>query len=284
MRVIFGLVLILGLGLAGFAVYIAQTYMQEQQTALERERAAAARIVPTVEIFAVTRAMVYGEKLTREDVHPIRYVEAHLPEGVFRTEDALFPESEEGPRVVLRPMEPLEPVLAAKVSAPGEGGGLTTRLSSGMRAFAIRVDVASGVSGFLRPGDRVDIYWTGRNPIEAGGGSAEFTTLIEAGVHLLAVDQTADGSISGATIARTVTVEATPQQVAALAQAQSTGSLSLALVGAEDATVAGAIQVDQLALLGVERREEVAAPEEEVCTIRTRRGSEVVDIPIPCTD
>ena len=58
-------------------------------------------------------------------------------------------------------------------------------------------------------------------------------------------------SFDGTIIARTVTVSVSPQQVAALAQAQSTGNLSLSLVGAEDDTVAAAIQVDQHALLGI---------------------------------
>ena len=73
--------------------------------------------------------------------------------------------------------------------------------------------------------------------------------------------------------------------VAALAQAQTTGRLSLALVGAEDDTIASAIEVNQRSLLGLG---EIDAPvekeKERVCTIRTRRGAEVVEIPIPCTN
>ena len=86
-------------------------------------------------------------------------------------------------------------------------------------------------------------------------------------------------------IARTVTVSVNPQQVAALAQAQSSGRLSLSLVGAEDDTVAEAIEIDQNALLGIEApkpQEVIRKVEERVCTIRTRRGAEVVEIPIPC--
>jgi pilus assembly protein CpaB len=51
--------------------------------------------------------------------------------------------------------------------------------------------------------------------------------------------------------------------------------------------VAEAIEVDQNALLGIEApkpKEVIRQQEEEVCAIRTRRGSEVVMIPIPCTD
>jgi len=140
------------------------------------------------------------------------------------------------------------------------------------------------VSGFLRPGDRVDVYWTGRNGSRQNG---DVTKLIEAGIQLIAIDQSSSADEAQATIARTVTVSVNPQQVAALAQAQSSGRLSLSLVGAEDDTVAEAIEIDQNTLLGIEAPEpqEVVRQEEaRTCSIRTRRGSEVVMIPIPCTD
>ena len=125
-----------------------------------------------------------------------------------------------------------------------------------MRAFAVRVDVASGVSGFLRPGDRVDVYWSGR----AGSDAAEMTKLIETGVRLVAVDQSADEDHSNPVVARTVTVEVTPRQVATLAQAQNTGRLSLALVGAADNSTAASVEIDQRELLGIEERQIAAEP------------------------
>ena len=185
-------------------------------------------------------------------------------------------------------MEKDEAILVAKVTEPGEDAGITSRLERGMRAFALSVDVASGVSGFLRPGDRVDIYWTGM--VETGPSGqlrSNVTKLIEVGVQLVAVDQTASGDVDGALVARTVTVSVTPQQVASLAQAQTTGRLSLSLVGSGDDVVAEAIEVDQYSLLGIEPEAEpvhVQKEEKRVCTIRTRRGAEVFEIPIPCSD
>ena len=280
MRAIFGLVLIIGMGLAGFAVYMAQGYFEQQEIALQRERANAARIVPTVQVVALARTMEYGEEITREDVQVIPYVRDFLPEGAFPSEEDFFSHGDDELRVVLRRMETNEPILASKVTEPGEEAGITSRLSPGMRAFAISVDVSSGVSGFLRPGDRVDVYWTGRPP--RGGG--DITRLIETGMALVAVDQSANADRSEVRIARTVTVEATPQQVAALAQAQSSGRLSLALVGAEDDIVADAIEIDQRSLLGVEAEVVVQEQQERVCTIRQRRGAEMMHEPIPCTN
>ena len=282
MRAVFGLVLIVGLGLAGFAVYMVQGQFAKQSAVSARQQAALAAQVPTVDVYAVNRTVNYGEALTPADVVIIQYAEPFLPEGVFLTEEELFPAGNEEPRFVLRQMDVNEPVLASKVTEPGEDAGITSRLSRGMRAFTISVDVASGVSGFLRPGDKVDVYWSGQ--IDGPQGSRNVTQLIEAGVALVAVDQTSDGSMNGAMIARTVTVEITPQQVANLAQAQATGSLSLSLVGSADDTVAEASEVDQDSLLGIVEASVVEVEQAQVCTSRERRGAELIEIPIPCTN
>jgi pilus assembly protein CpaB len=284
MRSVFGLVLVAGLGLAGTAVWLVRGHLEDQSRALAQTRAVAAAATPTVEVLAVTRQLVFGEPLTPADVAPIQYAEPHLPEGVFRTMEELFPEGPDEARIVLRQMEPNEPVLAVKVTAPGEDAGITSRLAHGMRAFAISVDVASGVSGFLRPGDRVDVYWTG-SVVEPTGGSREVTRLIEQGLRLVAIDQTSQTDAVAMIVPRTVTVEATPRQVAKLAQAQATGSLALALVGQADQTVAEGIEIDQAALLGIEALPAPAvevAPPPEVCVRRERRGTEVIEIPTPC--
>jgi pilus assembly protein CpaB len=280
MRLIFGIVLLAGLGLAGFAVYMAQGYIGAYQTALERERASSANKVDTTEVFVAARPIRYGQALKPEDVSTVRWPTNALPEGAFLDAAALFPEGKEA-RVVLRAMEAGEAILAVKVTEPGQDAGVSSRLSAGMRAFAVRVDVASGVSGFLRPGDRVDVYWTGR------AGDADVTKLIQTGIRIVAIDQSADEDETAPSVARTVTVEADPQQVARLAQAQSTGRLSLALMGATDDGVADAVQVDQGGLLGIVREEptrvvEVEAP--KACTVRTRRGGEVATVTIPCSN
>jgi len=282
MRAVFGLVLILGLGLAGFAVYMVQGYFETQNAQLEQQRRIAAQQVRTVDVYAVDRTINYGEPLTPADVSVIKYAEPFLPEGVFLTEAELFPNGPDVPRVVLRQMDLNEPVLMSKVTGPGEDAGITTRLSIGMRAFTIGVDLASGMSG-VRPGNRVDVYWTGSSGTQEGA-TQEITQLIQSGVRLIAVDQSGDPGTPASASVRSVTVEVTPQQVAILAQAQATGSLKLSLVGNMDETVAQATEVNQRILLGIQERQVVEVEQEAVCTIRTRRGADVVEIPIPCTN
>lgn len=284
MRMVFGLVLIVGLALAGAAVWMVQGYVSQAQNDVIKERAARVALGELVEVFVTNKELAYGAKLTKKDVVKVLFPKKALPENTFTDEAVLFPGEYPNPRFVVRQLNKTEVIVSSRVTEPGEDVGLTARLSKGKRAFAIRVDVASGVSGFVQSDDFVDVYWTGSST----EGRDEITQLIETTVKVVAVDQIANQDRTAmANVARTVTVEATPQQVARLAQAQATGKLALSLVGTGDETVVSAVEVDKAALLGIEEKVEVVQERAEaprVCSIRTRRGSEVVEIPIPCTN
>ncbi|MEL7164218.1 MAG: Flp pilus assembly protein CpaB [Pseudomonadota bacterium] len=283
MRAVFGLVLVAGVAMAGGAVYMAKNYIGQYQVALAKERAQREKIVPTIPVYVADRQLAYGEAVTKEDVRMVDWPENAIPEGAFTEDNPFFIDGQNGPRLVLRVIEKDEALLAVKVTKPGEDAGLTSRLGEGMSAFTIKVDVASGVSGFLRPDDRVDVYWTGR--IEQGKTRKEVTKLIEASVKLIAIDQSTSSDQDAAIIAQTVTVAATTEQVANFIHAQQTGRLTLALVVNDNSELAGQIQVDQKSLLGLREEAQVAEViEEEECTIRTRRGADVVEIPIPCSN
>ena len=285
MRLVFALVLLLGIGLAAIAVHFTNGYVSEQRAELEAQRAAASQVVETTEVFITTRAIRYGEPMTENDMTSVLWPSNAVPEGAFTSGKDIFPQGLSVRRIALRAMERGEAVLEVKVSEPGADAGITSRLKPGMRAFAINVNEQSGVSGFLRPRDRVDVYWTGT--VEVNNRAQRITRLINTGLELIAIDQSADIDRSGAQVAGTVTVEVTPQQVAILTQAQATGSLSLSLVGNDDTSEIATFEVDQNKMLGIEVTEEVAAPQrapERVCTIKTRKGADVVEIPIPCSD
>ncbi|NOX72629.1 MAG: Flp pilus assembly protein CpaB [Alphaproteobacteria bacterium] len=278
MRIGFALILIVGMGLAGFAVYLAQGQFNEYKTRLSDQSVALKKNVPLVRVFVSTKPLRYGQKLTKEDVRIVAWPEDAIPEGAFTDPKILFSEDETILRTVLRAMEKDEAILAVKVTEPGEDAGVASRLSAGMRAFTISVNVATGVSGFLRPGDRVDVYWSGSI------SGRDVTRLILEDIKLIAIDQTADGDSTSTIVARTVTAEVSPKVVASLAQAQATGKLLLSLRGSEDTTLLGQIEVDQEQLLGIQKEVVVKAKRKKVCTIKTRKGADVVEIAIPCPE
>lgn len=278
MRMIFGLVLAIGIALAGAAVYMAQGYINQTESALQDELRVKAKTGGLVEVFVVTKLKNYGDALTKDDVQMIYWPRNSLPDGIFMDPALLFPKDSDEPRYVLRQMEKFEPILAVKVTNPGEQAGLNGAIEQGMRAFAIKVEAAD----FLQPGDRVDIYWTGS---VQGGNGGDITRLIETAVKIIAVDGNAKGAADGQIQNRSMTVAATPEQVGRLAQAQATGHLVMSLVGSGDTIASSAVEVDTRGMLGIEvalPAAEIAAP--RTCTIRTRKGGEVIEIPIPCTN
>ena len=314
MRAIFALVLLVGMALAGAAVYMAQNYLEKNRMEVAQATALKQKTGPLVRVFAVNKSMKYGDPLTKADVATIYVQESFLPAGAYRVpkegaqpepaavvappakagkvdktieviitpSGPLFPENEDKPRFVMRSMEPNEIILASRVTEPGQMAGLVGKLEKDMRAFQIKVDTASGVAGFVQPDDRIDIYWTG---VSSSNISGEVTRLIESSVRIIAVDQASgEGQYSNGGMARTVTVAGTREQVARLAQAQATGRLAMSLVanGAEE--ISGLVEVDGNSLLGITQQDAVVVEAAEVCTIKTRKGADVVEIPIPCTN
>ena len=281
MRAIFGLVFVVGLALAGAAVFLAKSYLGQQEAAAAFQATVMQRTGGLVEVIVAAKAKDYGDTLAPEDIQTILWPKNALPEGVFTDKAALFPENETAPRYITRRIEAFEPILAVKVTQPGQQAGLNGSLEPGMRAFAINV----AVSDLLQVGDHVDLYWTG----VPQNGAAEVTRLIENRLKIIAIDRLPDEGLSaGAITQRSLTVSVTPEQVARLAQAQATGKLVTSLVGLEDTTQGGAIEIDSNGLLGITAPtpEPVAAeaPAPKVCTIRTRKGGDVVEIPIPCSN
>ena len=71
MRMVFGLVLLLGIALAGGAVYLAKDRISQYQAANAQAQAALAEIVPTKTVYVAQGPLKYGQKLTKEVSLPI---------------------------------------------------------------------------------------------------------------------------------------------------------------------------------------------------------------------
>ena len=234
---------------------------------------------PTPRVFVVKRALRYGERLAPNDVQGIRWPTEFVPFGAFTSMEDIFPNGEEERRTVLRAMEQHEPLLALKVTAPGEDAGVASRLEAGTQAFTLQIDVVTGVSGFLRPGDRVDVYWTG-----TGREGESLTRLIRSNLQIVALDQLADTDRNNPLIARTITFAARPTDIAALTQAQASGRLTLALVGLNDTSASETVEVSRDELLGERAVIAEAVEGPRICTVRHRRGADVVEMQVPCTN
>ena len=249
MRFIFALVFLFGIGIAGFAAYMAMQQFKQLQAENRVLRQKASKVVETVPVLLATRELRYGQDLKPGDAEEVLFPKDAIPPNSFTSIEELFGAEDEEPREIVRTMEPGEVILQSKVTKFGQPATVASRLKKGMRAFTINVDVTTGVSGFLQPGDEVDVYWTGNIQ------GQQTTKLLLEKVELIAIDQIADADLAQPTVARTVTVEVSPIVVASLAQARTSGRLSLALRG-----------------------------EKRKCVTRIRQGTQVQVVQVPCSD
>ena len=277
MRGVFGLVLLVGMALAGFAVYMVNQQIEKTNNELARAQQQRDGAVKTVDVYSPNRPFTYGELLTADDVTLIKYAVDYLPEGVVRSEEVLFPpEQPAKSRVVILPILPNEPLMESKLARPGASRGLTALVAPGMRAFPIQGRVTGGF-GTLRPNDRIDLYWTGR--LSSG---REVTNLLKSSLQIIAVPD----EEGGRTGINNVIVQVTPQEVAILTQAQASGSLTISLVGSGDTVaVSSEITVDTQAVTGEVIQEVIVEEKEEapeICYRYERRGTERVQVETPC--
>lgn len=275
MRIIFALVFLLGIGIAGFAAYAAMDQYRMLQAENAALRKKASRVVETKEVMLATRELRYGQTLREGDAEPALFPASAVPENSFVSIEELFGDEESEPRQIVRTIEPGEIIMATKVTKFGQDAGVSSRLKPGMRAFTINVSVSTGVAGFLQPGDRIDVYWTGNI------GGQPSTRLLLQDIELIAIDQIADADANRPVVAGTVTVEVSPLVVATLTQARGSGTLVLSLRGAEEEEILGPLEITQQELFGVQ---EVVEEEKKRCFRRERRGLQVTNIEIACDE
>ena len=167
---------------------------------------------PEIDLTTVVVAksdLTFGSALNKDHITEAKWPASNVPPGAFKTVQEFFAEQES--RVVLEGMKANEPVIRGKVTGPGQRATLSSMLGEGKKAVSIHVNDVIGVSGFVMPGDFVDILLTNEPKAEEGKkneAKAAYTDLLLEKVRVLAVDQTFDPKYESPKPVRTVTVEA----------------------------------------------------------------------------
>ena len=161
---------------------------------------------------------------------------AEVPEKFVQPYSVRTPQELLG-KVTAAPIAVHEQVLTNKLRKPDAahtGATLSTVTPKGTRAVTIAVDIITGVGGFVRPGDKVDILWT----VKEGDQIATFTLFQEVPVLAVGADMTgrpapptgreAQAAPSAAQ-QYTVTLALAPQEASALLFAREQGKVQLSL-------------------------------------------------------
>ncbi len=158
--------------------------------------------------------------------------------------------------VVRYPIAAGQPLTRGSIVGPQDRSFLAAALGPGMRAVTVPVNAATGLAGFVFPGDRVDLVLTQEVKGGGSGDPLKVSETIVRNLRVLAADQRfTDKDEDGKPVvkeAKNVTLEVTPQIAERIAVAQSMGTLSLSLrsladqgADVERAVASGQIKIPQ---------------------------------------
>lgn len=214
--------------LAGGTALLARYYL-----AAERSRELA-RVVPppapTARSVLVARANIQrGQILRPDDLVWQVWPEGGLDKNYIVNNTDKKPESFTG-WVAVNSIASGEPVTDAKIISPGNRGFLAAVLRPGMRAISVPVTITSGISGFIFPGDQVDLLLTYPVPsAEKSNFEHKAAETVLRDLRVIGIDQRLESKPGEAVPAHTATFEVSPKQSEVIALASEIGKLSLTL-------------------------------------------------------
>jgi pilus assembly protein CpaB len=208
-----------------------------------RPNMAAREMVPVV---VASQDLTFGSTLKSEMMKVVTYPKASLPKGYYGITDSLI-----GQVTKVFLMEN-EPILASKLSSAG--GGLSLMIQNNMRAASIQVDKVSGVSGFVLPGDRVDVIASIQKR-EGGKDEAVATTVLQ-NIEVLAAGEKTQQQGDKVIQVQSVTLLVDVSGAQTLALVSREAKLQLALRNPTDTDTTSIASVTKSEIMNGKRKKE----------------------------
>lgn len=178
----------------------------------------------TTRVLIADRDFQRGERLAVESVKWVDWPEKALSESFLTEASGQTPDSLK--EAVARTLIVKgEPIIEAKIVRAGSSGLMAAIITPGMRAVTQRVSPETASGGFVLPGDRIDVLFTGGRE----GSGARTRTIFE-NVRVLAVNALYGDTTEGAYVEGVnVTLEFSPEDAESFITARSSGTVSLVL-------------------------------------------------------
>lgn len=229
------ILLIVALILAGGTTMMARTWLASQRAVKQQAAAPIAVPTPAKSVLIARSSIQRGQILKPSNLAWEQWPEAGIDKNYIQL-GTRTPETYSG-WVAKEPIAAGEPLTEAKIIAPGNHGFLSAVLRPGMRAVSVPVTVTSGISGFVFPGDDVDLIVTYSVQDRPVPGQQQNGPLLDhkisetvlRDIRVIAIDQKLESKPGEATVAKTATLEVTPKQSEIVALADEMGKLSLSL-------------------------------------------------------
>ncbi|WP_417319776.1 Flp pilus assembly protein CpaB [Emcibacter sp.] len=215
----------IALVIAGVTAFMARSLLKPAAAPQQQQVVQAAPSKVQVLVAAVD--LHTGRFLKKENLTWQSWPEDGLHESYIRKGENVDIEQFAG-AVVKSTITAGEPITDSRIVKPGNRGFMAAVLPFGKRAVSIRINATSGISGFVFPGDHVDILLT--HKVSAGGRKkAQASETVLTNVRVLAIDQRTANPTHTPSVGKTVTLEVTPKDAEKISLVEKMGNLSLAL-------------------------------------------------------
>ncbi len=229
------LLVALAIILAGGTAMLARSWLAAQRTREIAEVVPPVPVKPATSVLVARSSISRGQILRPEDLTWQVWPDGGIDKNYIVQGGSQKPETYAG-WVALNPIGSGEPVTEAKIISPGNRGFLAAVLHPGMRAISVPVTVTSGISGFVFPGDQVDLLLTYPVPAPVAQEGVKISSYehkaaetVLQNIRVVAIDQRLDTKQGEAMVAHTATFEVTPKQSEVIALASEIGKVSLTL-------------------------------------------------------
>ena len=214
---VFGVVALVFGALSLFVLYRLITSYQERIAEAKKPE-------DTVMVIVAARDLYQGVTITEEDLYAVEIPPRYLPENVF-----LSPEHVVG-RIPRERVLANEFIRADRLADPEAGVGLNAVIPRKMRAISVEINDGRALSGFLNPGNYVDVLVT----IQGDEGKKTETRTILQAIFVLGVNSRASGESAEERSTRgkqrpSVTLLVDADQAEEIAFAEALGQITLAL-------------------------------------------------------
>lgn len=230
------LLILAALGAAGgTGLYAKKWILAERATWASQQPEDAPQKTAAVMVLVAKKALTAGSFVQPADLEWKPWPEDGLIDGYLVKDEETKKTVFDG-AVVRSSIAAGEPITEARLVQPGERGFLAAVLKPGNRAVSIPINATTGISGFVFPGDSVDVLMTSRLELKRLTGEEQgnepkidFSETLVSNIRVLALDQRVENTEGSPLVAKTATVEVTPKQAEMIALGLRVGSLSLSL-------------------------------------------------------
>jgi pilus assembly protein CpaB len=180
--------------------------------------------VATAPVVIAARDINEGESIDRLALSVSQWPVSTVPVGAYGRIDSV------AGRIARIAIFNGEPLVPGRLAPEGTTPGLTSKITPGKRAMAIRINDVSGIAGMIQPNSRVDILLT-----TTLGNASRTGKIFMENMRVLMMQSTTTKTEDGRPIPATVaTLEVTPEETELLGVAQQQGSIQLVLRGYGD--------------------------------------------------